>query len=283
MRRFQLLNRKFLRRCGFCLGGLAAIALAAALDAYLYEPTHPKVYRQTLRFPHVPDELTQLKIVHLSDLHIVVPGVRERRMIGMVNDLRPDLILLTGDYVEDDGITPGEHDWQDCARNAVSVIRQLKPRLGTYSVLGNWDAPAMARMLRDVGINVLQDEAVILDIRAARLAIAGVDSSRGGLKSISADALKADFAILLSHYPETAESVAALGLPVNLVLAGHYHGGQVRVPFASRIFGQDMRYIAGEYDVEGTKLYVNRGIGMHTEAVRFLCRPEVTLIRLTGG
>lgn len=280
MLRLPSLSKRFLRRCGFCLGGLAAIALAATLDAYLYEPTHPKVYRQTLGFPQVPDELTRLKIVHLSDLHIVVPGARERRMIQMVNELQPDLVLLTGDYVEDDGITPGQHDWQNCARNAVSVIRQLKPRLGTYAVLGNWDAPTMAGMLRDAEISVLQDESVILDIGAARLAIAGVDNSRGGLKNISTDALEADFAILLSHYPETAEGVAALGLPIDLVLAGHYHGGQVKVPFANRVFGQDMKYIAGEYDVEGVKLYVNRGMGMHTEAVRFLCRPEVTLIRL---
>jgi len=296
-------NRRQFLRMGL-LGALGALAGGSAYAAWL-EPRWPEVVGWDVPISRLSPALDGLIIAQLSDLHVgphAGPG-HVRRAVALLNGLKPDLVALTGDYVlhsADYGIP--------CAE----ALALLDAPLGAYGVLGNHDiwegAEQVADALSAHGIRLLRQGAHVVSRGGARLWLVGVDDAgytamssmaggageagqrgfarhwqgaRDALVSLLADIPAAEPRIVLAHNPDLAEMLARAD--VDLLLAGHTHGGQVRLPLLGppvvpSAFGP--KYAAGWAQNSPVRTYVNRGLGTITPAVRLNCRPEITLFRL---
>ncbi|PYS96203.1 MAG: hypothetical protein DMF50_05550 [Acidobacteria bacterium] len=278
------LRSRFPRRLQV-LAALAALAGCAALgiDAFLVEPGWIEVVRSIEFVPSLRASAPDLLLVHLSDTHIRDLGPRERRAIRIVNAAQPDLIVITGDIVH------GESD----PLAVEAFLGSLRARYGKFLVWGNhdhyrktvegWAPGAVSR----AGFVLLNNANRRVDTPAGRIDIAGIDDPVTGhdnLKTAMVGVSRRDFCILLSHSPEIVRSIG--NWDIDMVLAGHTHGGQVRLPWLGAIvvpFGT-RPYVEGWYDAPGdVRVHVNQGLGWSYLPVRFLCRPRLDLITLRGG
>jgi hypothetical protein len=207
-----------------------------------------------------------ITIVHLSDLHSKGFGRRERRIVEVVEVVKPDLVAVTGDVVHDGNL-----------ENVRELFTRLKAPLGVFVVRGNWEnwrPPGNeASFYASVGVRFLVNTG---ELARGDLWIAGVDDPMSG---------HADFGAALSSAPPGAAKIALLHSPevfdtiqTDLALAGHTHGGQVRLPIVGSVWRPpgSGRFDRGWYG----KLFVSQGIGTSLLPVRFLCRPEIAVIRV---
>lgn len=269
-------SRRFLKIILSTLGVLALIVGLCLIDAFYIEPYFPRVIKQDIPIENLPRSLDGLKIIQLSDLHIAILGKREARALRLINTIEPDLILLTGDYVEDGGITPGDSTRKSCIKEATEFVSQLKAKYGVYAILGNWDSPDMIPIFERSGVHVLENKSITLSIRHAAIRLHGVSAWHSKHEETIASNSPDLPTIVLTHFPYNADDLVKANPEIDLILAGHWHGGQVGWPLRM----SDVKYLSGLYKIKNTLLYVNRGLGMHTEAIRFNCPSEITLLTL---
>jgi predicted MPP superfamily phosphohydrolase len=279
------------RRKFVCLAAAAAGAALAA-DAALFEPNRPRIVRQDIALRRWPARLEGFTIALLSDFHYD-PYFSEHPLhaaIGMVNGLRPDLIVLTGDFVSAPGPSRGRENFRQAALTAepcAGLLRQMQAAHGLWAVLGNHDCftdpSVVASALRAQGIQVLANRSAAMESSGARFWLGGVNDVLGGgpdldltLRQVPGD----EAIILLAHEPDYADYVARR--PVDLQLSGHSHGGQVRIPLVGPLYlpRGARKYVWGLYKIGGLTLYTNPGLGTLGVPVRWNCPPEVTLLRL---
>lgn len=275
-------------------GGLLARLFAGAvglvgvgLGLYSYarrEPGWPDMNPVRLTLPHLTPAFDGYRIVQLSDLHMerwddwdTLDGV-----VDSVNALEPDLIVLTGDYVD------------RTVRGIETALRlrlgRLRARDGVLAIMGNhdyWDeGDAVRAVLAEAGLKEISNRVHTLWRGDEALHICGVDSAtemRARLDLVMRDLPADGPAVLLAHEPDYAFVSAANGR-FDLQLSGHSHGGQVRIPGLMQLVLPPLgrRFIRGHYRVNNMHLYVNRGLGVSGMHVRFRCRPEVTLLTLNA-
>ncbi len=213
---------------------------------------------------------------------------REEKLIDEVSALAPDIIVLTGDYVNIDyKFDPQTH------ADTRAVLSQLSAPYGVYAITGSppVDVPeAMNAVFTGLNIQVLDNEILPISLPNADLYLIGITVSgnlrndREMLTEMMSTLPDEAYTLLLYHSPDLMESAAASG--VDLYLAGHTHGGQIRLPFyeamiTSSVYGKEFEM--GRYSRAETTLYVSRGIGMEgleLPRVRFLAPPEIVLIQL---
>lgn len=254
------------------IGAADAILVSLFLYGWIIETEWVELVQETVTVEaNVPEP--PLRIVHLSDLHIEIFGDRERKALELVAAARPDLICLTGDYSSSSSL----NDVSESRR----CIRELDAPHGVYAVLGNWDFNPQD-LFDGMRVQLLADRFIDIEVRGVPVRLAGV---RFGLSPDSLGEPPADsLNILLHHDPDHLEEASGLGY--DLYLAGHTHGGQVRVPGLGAIIHMSKRgYDAGLYSLDTTRMYVNRGLGSETgplPEVRLFCRPEVTVIEVDG-
>lgn len=265
---------------------LAAGASAAALAAYavLVEPRWLQVTRPRIHLRELPRALEGLRIALLTDMHAGNGSSLSviRRACALAMRERPDLIALTGDFAADDAPN---------FRAVLAALAELDAPLGVYAVPGNHDyLVGIDRWHAEVGahprIRDLTNRAETIAVDGARLCIAGVDDYTYGqpsLESLPAPEER-DFTVLLAHDPDQAERSRRTHDQVDLILSGHTHGGQVRVPFVGAVFNpatHDDLYEQGLRRRPWTQVYISRGVGTVHLQLRFLCRPEVAILELT--
>ena len=239
--------------------------------------------------PALPPAFDGLRIVELADLHGRVFGRGSRRLLAAVRRAEPDLICIDGDLFD-------EHT--DLAM-LPPLLRGLCAIAPVYYVTGNheWRVPGLRGILaqmRTCGVTVLQDDWRVLRRGEDALIVAGTDDPCGPAErktpaelivDIRAEAGEAAFLLLLAHRNDQLPQWSALG--VQAVLAGHCHGGVVRLPFVGGLFGTDRRLFpawdAGLYRQGETALYVSRGLGYTNVHFRLFNRPEVAVIVLRRG
>ena len=239
--------------------------------------------------PALPPAFDGLRIVELADLHGRVFGRGSRRLLAAVRRAEPDLICIDGDLFD-------EHT--DLAM-LPPLLRGLCAIAPVYYVTGNheWRVPGLRGILaqmRTCGVTVLQDDWRVLRRGEDALIVAGTDDPCGPaerktpaelIADIRAEAGEAAFLLLLAHRNDQLPQWSALG--VQAVLAGHCHGGVVRLPFVGGLFGTDRRLFpawdAGLYRQGETVLYVSRGLGYTNVHFRLFNRPEVAVIVLRRG
>lgn len=239
--------------------------------------------------PALPPAFDGLRIVELADLHGRVFGRGSRRLLAAVRRAEPDLICIDGDLFD-------EHT--DLAM-LPPLLRGLCAIAPVYYVTGNheWRVPGLRGILaqmRACGVTVLQDDWRVLRRGEDALIVAGTDDPCGPaerktpaelIADIRAETGEAAFLLLLTHRNDQLPQWSALG--VQAVLAGHCHGGVVRLPFVGGLFGTDRRLFpawdAGLYRQGETALYVSRGLGYTNVHFRLFNRPEVAVIVLRRG
>ena len=240
----------------------------------------------TLVSPALPPAFDGLRIVELADLHGRVFGRGSRRLLAAVRRAEPDLICIDGDLFD-------EHT--DLAM-LPPLLRGLCAIAPVYYVTGNheWRVPGLRGILaqmRACGVTVLQDDWRVLRRGEDALVLAGTDDPAERktpaelIADIRAEAGEAAFLLLLAHRNDQLPQWSALG--VQAVLAGHCHGGVVRLPFVGGLFGTDRRLFpawdAGLYRQGETAMYVSRGLGYTNVHFRLFNRPEVAVIVLRRG
>jgi predicted MPP superfamily phosphohydrolase len=235
-----------------------------------------ELVERTLRLARLPRALDGLKILHLTDLHISGTPDRDwlRRVMELCQVWEPDLICLTGDVVE----TDSHQGW------VMPTLGWLKARHGAFAILGNhdrWiDYPRTCQVLEQVGYRMLGGQSVQVEINGAPLVLVGHEGPWFKAVPDLKDCPEDVFRLCLSHTPDNFPWARANG--IDLMLAGHVHGGQVRFPIIGSLlvpskFGR--RYDCGLFHEGPTVLFVGRGVaGDHP--LRYLCRPEVTLLVL---
>lgn len=270
----------------------AALPVLAALLAagfLLWGNCSLQTTETALVSPALPPAFDGLRIVELADLHGRVFGRGSRRLLAAVRRAEPDLICIDGDLFD-------EHT--DLAM-LPPLLRGLCAIAPVYYVTGNheWRVPGLRGILaqmRACGVTVLQDDWRVLRRGEDALIVAGTDDPCGPaerktpaelIADIRAEAGEAAFLLLLTHRNDQLPQWSALG--VQAVLAGHCHGGVVRLPFVGGLFGTDRRLFpawdAGLYRQGETALYVSRGLGYTNVHFRLFNRPEVAVIVLRRG
>jgi predicted MPP superfamily phosphohydrolase len=233
-----------------------------------------------LRLPRLPAAWDGLTILHLTDLHLC--GTPDRAYYREVIDLclatgRPDLIAITGDVVD----SFYHHKW------IVPLVGRLKYNVAAYAILGNHDSyhdPVLVRRrLRRVGVRVIGNGWEQIDVRGEPLVVVGNESPWFRPRPDLTNCPDGPFRLCLSHTPDNF--AWAQRNHVDLMLAGHVHGGQVRLPFLGSLFVPSRfsrRYDCGAFARGPTFMYVGRGLAGR-EPLRFNCPPEVTRIVLRPG
>jgi predicted MPP superfamily phosphohydrolase len=266
-----------------------ALLLAAALAVVLwgwFEAGWVRMRVLEVELDGVPPELDGLRIAHLSDLHLGVPSRGRRaveRAVAWVADREPDLVCVTGDLVS--------------RRSGMPTLERMLADLGPcYVVLGNHDYadsrdPLSQRIEPTAidtlpGVTLLGDEAVAIEVRGVRVQLVGVDASAYAAREAQPDELADEAAglrILLCHFPGIVRRIPPV---FHLVLAGHFHAGQIVVPLPGKPIGLahlGARDVAGIYRYESMVLHVSPGLGTTFVPFRFFARPEVTELVVRSG
>ena len=272
---------------------IIAAAGAAALGGYAtcIEPFKIQVKELELTFPDLPPAFDGYTILHLCDFHLTKMGRLERRAMQLIGDREVDTCMITGDVTRHPRAS-------DVFRRVCSVIKHRDP---IYMVLGNserkpWlDPDTVIEALSFDGLTMLINSSTTVQRGDDTITLVGVDdpySRRDDLESAFAHVDPHDFIVFLTHSPSITPQAIDRG--ADLILSGHTHGGQVRLPFV-RAFWTHMRANKalndGLYppqrlesilktDPGHSVLLVNRGIGMSRLHARFLCPPEIAFITL---
>src|SRR5689334_22755793 len=235
---------------------------------------------QRIWLSDLPEGFRGFRILQLSDIHhsLFVPLDYVAAVVELSNQLKPDLIALTGDFVSYS---------RSSIEPVAEILGGLRARSGVVAVLGNHDfrvgADALERALRMQRIQVLRNRHRLLQRRGATLYLAGVDDYGYGadlgqaMRGIPGNAST----ILLAHNPRLVTAAACRG--ISLVLSGHTHGGQVNLPLIGTVYGRSperMRFKKGWDRLGATQIYVSRGIGTIVLPLRWRCPAEVPLLEL---
>lgn len=260
---------------------VTAVLGLALLGYALWECQAMRFTRIQVELEGLPTALEGMKVLHLSDVHVGSIGRREAWLIRKLKELEPDVLAVTGDLVSAPAGIPF----------ALEVLRHARWRRGAYFTNGNneieelHDLKELHQKLKELGIVTLCNDHRVLDDGNGSLVVAGVDDPKNNLDDLEGTLARIERGtpiILLSHTPETFEPAAEKG--VGLVLSGHTHGGQVRVPFFGALWTDTprtgLRYSAGVYRLGRSTLIVSRGMGWSLLPVRFNCPPEIIEVTL---
>lgn len=258
------------------------LLLCFGIYGFCIEPFH---LTQTHIEVKVPGLEQPTRIVQLSDIHVEFTTNREKELPGYVARLKPDMIVVTGDLINE---TYGNNP--QSIQDLRNLMNQLSAPLGIYAVKGNVESPQhLQLMLRGTRVQILDDTIHRIPEISPNFVLIGLDYNdldvdKDELKTLMAEIKPEDFSLLLYHKPDLIYTASDLN--VNLYLAGHTHGGQVRLPFYGAIFSNSIygkKFEMGLYKIENTTLFVSRGIGFTggiAPRIRFLAPPEVVVIDL---
>lgn len=285
-----VLSPRFSRR-HFLIGSGAA---AAALALYSGEIARHEidVVPRTIAIANLSSDFHGFRIAQISDIHLdefTEPSFLER-VVKYVNDLAVDMVLLTGDFVTHGSLNfiVGQRAIHRCGEILSTLTSPLR-----YACLGNHDtavgASLVIQSLTANGIPVLVDEHVAIERNGSRFWLCGVNDpgTTNPRLDLAVPQLPDAPVILMAHEPDYADAVLRhpRGPLVDLILSGHTHGGQIRLPFLGALVLPPMGkiYAEGHFQLGHMQLYVNRGIGTVGIPFRLNCPPEVTVLTLQSA
>jgi len=267
------------------LSGCAGLAFySGEIERHWVEITHRSIHLRSL-----PASFDGMRIVQLSDIHLdeFTEPFLLRHAIEQINRLQPDAVLLTGDFVSYE-ISPRKFS-ERSAWQCAEILTELKcPE--RYAILGNHDhflgGTEVTRALRTSGLPVLINSYLPIERKGDRIWLAGLDDPLCGRPDLnraipaSIREIEGQPVILMCHEPDFADDMLMhpAGKSIGLMVSGHTHGGQVRVPFlgALALPPRGRKYVEGLFRLGPMQLYVNRGVGTVGVPFRFACPPEIT-------
>ena len=245
----------------------------------------------TINSPLLPESFDGFRIAHVSDLHNTEIGKDNKKLLAMLQDAEPDIIAITGDLID--------------SRNtdvevALQFIREAVKIAPCYYVTGNHESriseySVLKAGMETAGVVILEDARTEISLGGETITLIGVNDPSFRTNDLSGDSVTVmdakltqvhgddnEFTILLSHRPELFDTYVKNN--IDLVLSGHAHGGQFRLPFIGGLVaphqGMFPEYDAGLYTEENTNMIVSRGVGNSIFPFRINNRPEVILIEL---
>jgi hypothetical protein len=282
----------------------AAFAGVAGLALYSGEIERHfiQVSRSDVHLPGLHAAFDGMRIAQLSDIHLdmYTEPFFLRHAVNRVNQINPDMVLLTGDFVTG---MKGMYRYPKVLRfvhgtawQCANILKELVCPL-RYAILGNHDvhvgAALVTQALTDNGITVLRNAHVPIERGAGRLWLAGVDDPLESTPDpelaipASIRGVPGEPVVLMCHAPDYADDLLTYpsGRAVSLMLSGHTHGGQVRLPFlgAMELPPLGQKYVEGWFRLQNLQLHVNRGLGTVGVPFRFLCPPEISLLTLRAA
>ncbi|MCH5584504.1 metallophosphoesterase [Shimazuella sp. AN120528] len=271
----HLSRRAFLKRALF--GFLSLIPLTAGYS-YGIEPRWLEVSEKFIRLPRLASAFEGMRVVVFGDLHVGFHMNEDdvSHVVTKVNSLKPDLLLFTGDLVDDK---------QDVLFPILPHLQKLHAPLGKFAVLGNHDyqGDLVTPNFEHIGFHVLRNRHHLIRKGQDTLVIAGVEDMLMGKPSLNQaiEGAPDTCTLLLSHCPDFASNIVSN--QVDLQISGHSHGGQIRLPFLGAMITPPggRIYTDGFYSLEKTNVYVNRGIGTTILPFRFHCRPQISILHLS--
>ncbi|MFA1818728.1 metallophosphoesterase [Virgibacillus oceani] len=278
-------RRSFLKKA---LGSILAVAGLSGTTYYYareIEPSSLYINENVIASPSIPPAFNQFKIVQFSDTHLGFQYTLDQlnELVRTINDLQPDMIVFTGDLVDE----PHLYHWDN---RLIDILRSLQAQYGKYWIYGNHDhggygTEIVLDVMEQAAFTLLKNSHTLIEKENAMFILAGIDDVLLGkpdvqeaLHNVNPDA----FTILLAHEPDYADKT--IDFPVDIQLSGHSHGGQIRLPFFGDVYtpAYAEKYVEGKYTIQNGKLdlYVNKGIGTTRVPYRFLCQPEIHLFTL---
>ncbi len=248
-------------------------------ELVLLEPNRLQVTRETFYLPGLGGGPEGVSLVFVSDLHVRRPGRLHRRMAEEIAAFGPDLILLGGDYFT----------WLTRTDTLAGYLGSFEAPGGVYAIQGNWEYKVrmthgrLAGLLAEEGIRLLINEHLTIRIRGAAFVLLGLDDPYTGHSDFYSTFLELPGnlpQLLLAHSPEIFRKAQRWG--VDLVLSGHTHGGQMNFPLIGPLWlpPGSRQTVAGRFYLDGTWLFVSRGVGTSIIPARLRCPPELVLITL---
>ena len=264
----------------------SAIVLLIVITLLLFcnfQNKHLEITHYTYAAEQLGADLEGYRIVQISDLHNAKFGKNNQKLVDRIRECAPDMIVLTGDLVD------SNHTNVDRAVQFVNEIVKICP---VYYVTGNheyWLDTSEYENLMDgvasAGVIILDNQVVEISRWDAKFRLVGLDDKSladGTLEALLSD--EKELTVVLAHEPQYFARYAGTG--VDLVLSGHAHGGQFRLPFVGGIVAPDQgflpEYTAGEYYMNGTEMIVSRGLGNSVIPVRLFNYPEIVCVELVG-
>lgn len=270
---------------------ISALLLIAVISWIVWGNTALQLNTYTILSDRLPKAFNGYRIAHISDLHNAEMGKDNGNLLAMLKEAEPDIIAITGDFI-------------DSRNTDIEIALQFAEKAAhiapCYYVTGNHEAivpeyDEFRSGLTKLGIVVLEDERIDLKMNDETITLIGVndpsfkfddffDDAELVMKNQLRELVKKDdgFTLLLSHRPELFDLYVDSG--IDLVLSGHTHGGQFRLPFVGALVAPNQglfpKYDAGLYSAESTNMIVSRGIGNSIIPFRINNRPEVILIEL---
>ena len=298
------MNKKNIRsnRKKYIKSAIVLLIVIALLLFCSYQNRHLETTYYTYKAEHLDAEFDGYRIVQISDLHNAKFGKDNQKLVDRIRECEPDMIVLTGDLVD------SNHTNVDRAVQFVDEIVKICP---VYYVTGNheyWleasEYDELMSGLTGAGAVILDDQVVEISRGDAKFRLVGLDDKsladgtleallsdesirhdQAGQKEETADnedSGEKEFTVVLAHEPQYLARYASAG--VDLVLSGHAHGGQFRLPFVGGIVAPDQgffpEYTAGEYYMDGTEMIVSRGLGNSVIPVRLFNYPEIVCVEL---
>jgi uncharacterized protein len=258
---------------------VSATPFVAAVYGLLYGRLDVDVTHRRIALARLPLAFEGFRIAQLSDIHIssFMPADEIRRCVAITNQLKPDLVVMTGDFVSWDPAAQGE---------VVQALAGLRASYGVFGSLGNHESitdteESITRLFAAQSIHILRQERAPIRLGGDTLYLIGQDDSIPNDQSVKGLVMPGTVNILLNHNPNDFNQAVELGF--DLMLAGHTHGGQLSLESLHRgiaLIRLETPYVSGWFEKSGGQLYVNRGIGTTIFPIRIGARPEITVLEL---
>ncbi len=269
--------------------GLQGLGSVLLYWGAVVEPGRLGLTQMELALPGLPAGAPPIRLLHISDIHMERPGRREDELLALAEESRPDLIVITGDYLN---LTYNRDP--EAVAHVRGLLRRLHAPHGVYAVLGSPPVDlreVVVPLFEGTPTRLLRDEWATVDLGEGRqVHILGMDCNHDPeedgerLAALAATGPSGSVRLLLYHSPEMMPGAKEEGF--DLYLCGHTHGGQVRLPYYGAVLTSSKlgkQYVMGHYAEGDTHLYVSRGVGLEglsAPRVRFLSPPEITLFTL---
>lgn len=243
----------------------------------------------TINDKDITDEFDGLKIVHFSDLHYnrAINLSKVKKIVKEINLINPDIVVFTGDLIDQDANLSSD-DYDELG----NVLKSINSRYGKYAVMGNHDyskdKDGVIKIFNTSGFKYLDNEYdLIYNKKGEKIFIGGINTINYNQDDIEnalgylKDKNDNDYRIILVHEPDITDKIIP-EYKVNLILAGHSHNGQVRLPIIGALYTPEgaKKYYDNYYEVNGTDLYISSGIGVSTFNYRLFNHPSINFYRI---